>query len=70
MHICSDCFKKDMGVDYDVYEGRRARSIIGCFGVPIGAILAIFLFINYGAVSGLIGIGITYFVYKVATQGD
>ena len=59
-----------MGVDYNVYEGRVARSKIMFFGVPIGGIITIFLFINYGVISGLIGIGLTYFVYKVATQGD
>ena len=59
-----------MGVDYDVYEGRAARAKIMFYGVPLGVIITIFLFIEYGLISGLIGIVLTYFVYKVATQED
>ena len=70
LHICSECFKEDMGVDYDVYEGRAARSKIMFYGVPLGVIITIFLFIEYGVIPGLIGIMLTYFVYKVTTQED
>ncbi len=69
-HICRECFKEDMGVDYDTYAGRKARTQIGCFGVPFCLIVSLFLFWKFGFWTGVIGLGVTFFTYKVATQGD
>jgi len=69
-HICQECFKEDTGIDYDTYAGRKARSQIGCFGIPLCLIISLFLFWKFGFWTGVVGLGVTFFVYKVATQGD
>lgn len=68
IHLCRGCFKEQMGVDYDTYASRKSRFKLGCFGIPLGVIATIFLFWKFGFWFGVLGLVITFVIFKFFTQ--